>query len=259
VDEGVEAVSTTTDPGDPRLTHGADEAPVAQADAYLVLSEEERARGFVRPVRLQYLHEACGRVTTMALAIAETYARNPQFYGCTGGSVLTASSGGSTRMAPTFSRHRRLAPDGRAHPARRDGRGDAMSVLDKARRSAHSLDDSGDPWQTRAACRLYPPDMFLRPPQGTVATISRGRQALRVCGACPVRVECGRYGDDLDPSDRQDLILGGEVYSSHGQRMRHCRQCDRPTLSDTRSVWCEDHDWDSYEAAKKYVTRRVAP
>jgi hypothetical protein len=76
-------VSTTTDPGDPRLTHGADKEPVAQADVYLVLSEEERARGFVRPVRLQYLHETCGRVTTMALAIAETYARNPQFYGGT--------------------------------------------------------------------------------------------------------------------------------------------------------------------------------
>jgi hypothetical protein len=47
---------------------------------YLVLSEEERAKGFVRPVRDSYQHLTCGGVTTMGLAIAETYARNPLFY-----------------------------------------------------------------------------------------------------------------------------------------------------------------------------------
>jgi len=102
---------------------------------YLVLSEEERARGFVRPVRQIYVHAgnggpkhptrsltdeereryegegfalfemypeseapasgrfwtnaqlaratACGTKTTMGLLIAETYARNPSFYGST--------------------------------------------------------------------------------------------------------------------------------------------------------------------------------
>jgi hypothetical protein len=48
--------------------------------AYVVLSAEERARGFVRPVRQAYRHEACGTITTMARAIAETYARSPGFY-----------------------------------------------------------------------------------------------------------------------------------------------------------------------------------
>lgn len=48
---------------------------------YLVLSDDERARGFVRPVRRSYLHTVCGTVTTMGRAIAETYARNPHFYG----------------------------------------------------------------------------------------------------------------------------------------------------------------------------------
>ncbi len=48
--------------------------------SYLVLSNEERAKGFVRPVRRSYTHETCGAVTTMGLAIAETYARNPSFY-----------------------------------------------------------------------------------------------------------------------------------------------------------------------------------
>lgn len=51
--------------------------------AYVVLSAEERAKGFVRPVRRKYVHEKCGVVTTMAQSIAETYARNPSFYGGT--------------------------------------------------------------------------------------------------------------------------------------------------------------------------------
>ena len=48
-----------------------------------VLSEEERAKGFVRPVRKSYIHEKCGGVTSMPQAIAETYAANPSFYGST--------------------------------------------------------------------------------------------------------------------------------------------------------------------------------
>lgn len=72
-----------TDRDDPRLTRGVDEAPVEQAEAYLVLSAEERGKGFLRPVRTAYMHLTCGEVTTMSQAIAETYARNPQFYGGT--------------------------------------------------------------------------------------------------------------------------------------------------------------------------------
>lgn len=51
-----------------------------QQQDYVVLAEEERAKGFVRPVRLSYKHLKCGGVTTMAQTIAETYARNPHFY-----------------------------------------------------------------------------------------------------------------------------------------------------------------------------------
>lgn len=76
-------MSTTSDPTDPRLTRGVDEAPVPMADVYLVLSDEERAKGFVRPLRTKYVHQTCGAVTTMGLAIAETYARDPGFYGAT--------------------------------------------------------------------------------------------------------------------------------------------------------------------------------
>jgi len=93
----------TTDPNDPRLGHGVDDEPLqGQHDVYLVLSDEERAKGFVRPVRRSYVHRfmldgsalpvvltslngvgGCGALTTMAQAIAETYARNPAFYGST--------------------------------------------------------------------------------------------------------------------------------------------------------------------------------
>lgn len=126
----------TTDPRDPRLGHGVDSAPRPQNDAYLVLSDDERAKGFVRRVRSSYKHvgrpgpryplvdltaeqrdrhlgtgyvkfepypeeelpslgkfwtqaeldavdKGCGGVTTMGDAIAETYARDPYFYGAT--------------------------------------------------------------------------------------------------------------------------------------------------------------------------------
>lgn len=76
-------MALTSDPRDPRLTHGADTEPVAQAEVYLVLSEDERGKGFVRPVRRSYWHTTCGRITTMGLAIAETYARDPGFYKAT--------------------------------------------------------------------------------------------------------------------------------------------------------------------------------
>lgn len=54
--------------------------PNGQQKDYVVLSAEERAKGFVRPVRRSYRHKTCGGVTTMPGAIAETYARGPGFY-----------------------------------------------------------------------------------------------------------------------------------------------------------------------------------
>lgn len=99
-------MSLTDDPNDPRLGHGADEAPVPQNPVYLVLSEAERAKGFVRPLRRAYVHRfwkdcrpdplppvltatelselgGCGALTTMGLELCETYARRPDFYGST--------------------------------------------------------------------------------------------------------------------------------------------------------------------------------
>jgi hypothetical protein len=69
-----------------------------QQKGYIVLTPEERAKGFVRPVRKTYVHVGkppegtkfsypitklfggCGTRTTMSQDIAETYARDPEFY-----------------------------------------------------------------------------------------------------------------------------------------------------------------------------------
>jgi hypothetical protein len=125
-------VSLVTDPEKVDTTLGPD----GQQKTYLVLSDEERAKGFVRPVRRSYRHvgiagpanplrdltdkerelyetefakfepyppgyrgsatgrywtqteldkvgKGCGTVTIMGQAIAETYAREPRFYGGT--------------------------------------------------------------------------------------------------------------------------------------------------------------------------------
>lgn len=130
-------MSLTTDPKHPGLGRGVDESPRPQNETYLVLSDEERAKGFVRPVRHSYRHvgiagpkhplrdltdeefgryrdigyvkfepyppgtrgastgrywtqaqldsvgKGCGVVTTMGQVLAETYARQPGFYGAT--------------------------------------------------------------------------------------------------------------------------------------------------------------------------------
>ena len=76
-------MSLTTDPNDPALGHGIDTEKTPMHDKYLVLSEDERAKGFVRPVRRTYIHKKCGMATTMGQALAETYACDPKFYGAT--------------------------------------------------------------------------------------------------------------------------------------------------------------------------------
>ncbi len=74
---------TTDNPQDPALTSGIDVNPSQQAEKYLVLSEQERAKGFVRPLRRAYVHEVCGGATALNEDIAETYARDPNFYQAT--------------------------------------------------------------------------------------------------------------------------------------------------------------------------------
>lgn len=58
----------------------ADGPRKGQQQDYVVLADEERAKGFVRPVRRSYKHLKCGGVTMMGQTLAETYARDPHFY-----------------------------------------------------------------------------------------------------------------------------------------------------------------------------------
>lgn len=46
-------------------------------------TDPNTGKPFVRPVRVAYKHLTCGVVTRMGTALAETYARNPTFYGAT--------------------------------------------------------------------------------------------------------------------------------------------------------------------------------
>lgn len=73
---------TLTD-GSPVTPDHRELRPDGQQKAYVVLSEAERAKGFVEPVRDSYVHTRCQGVTTMGRSIAETYAREPEFYGGT--------------------------------------------------------------------------------------------------------------------------------------------------------------------------------
>ena len=63
--------------------------PSGMQKGYVVLTPEERAKGFVKPVRHSYIHAypsendrqvGCGVETRMETALAETYARDPNFY-----------------------------------------------------------------------------------------------------------------------------------------------------------------------------------
>jgi hypothetical protein len=77
----VDRSKTTLTDGSPVTSDHREIDPLTgQQKGYVVLSAEERAKGFIRPVRQKYLHKTCGTVTRMGLTLAETYAREPQFY-----------------------------------------------------------------------------------------------------------------------------------------------------------------------------------
>lgn len=81
------SATTSGNPPEPGFECASAPAPIDPAtgmhQAYWVLSKEERARGFLRPIRCSYLHLVCGTTTTMGQALAETYARDPSYYGAT--------------------------------------------------------------------------------------------------------------------------------------------------------------------------------
>ena len=93
--------TTLTDGSPVTPDHREINPSTGQQKGYVVLSAEERAKGFVRPVRRTYVHQfmrdgspvplvithrdkalmgGCGGATTMGQSLAETYAREPGFY-----------------------------------------------------------------------------------------------------------------------------------------------------------------------------------
>jgi len=72
--------TTLTDGSPVTADHREINPATGMQKAYVVLSEEERGKGFVRPMRHTYTHLKCGSDTTMGRALAETYAREPYFY-----------------------------------------------------------------------------------------------------------------------------------------------------------------------------------
>lgn len=84
----LKAITIPVDRSDVQLAGGAPvtddhreiNLTTGQQKGYVVLSDNERAKGFVRPFRDAYRHLTCGKITTMSRSIAETYARDPYFY-----------------------------------------------------------------------------------------------------------------------------------------------------------------------------------
>ena len=90
VSRSLDEIVLPVDRGQRQLSRGGPVTPDhtelkenGQQRDYVVLTAEERAKGFVRPVRRSYIHKTCGAVTRMSQNIAETYARDPDFYDAT--------------------------------------------------------------------------------------------------------------------------------------------------------------------------------
>ncbi|MBY8826104.1 hypothetical protein [Sphingomonas colocasiae] len=72
--------TTLTDGSPVTPDHREIDPATGMQKGYVVLNDEERAKGFVEPVRRSYVHQTCGAVTAMGIELAETYARQPEFY-----------------------------------------------------------------------------------------------------------------------------------------------------------------------------------
>ncbi len=84
LDEEPKPAALCTTSGEPVAKVRAEQTEATgQHKSYIVLCEDERKKGFVRPYRDAYKHLTCGSVTTMGRALSETYARDPKFYGMT--------------------------------------------------------------------------------------------------------------------------------------------------------------------------------
>ena len=48
--------------------------------SYPMLSDQEKSKGFVRPLRYTYFHPICSGTTMMSDEVAATFAKDPKFH-----------------------------------------------------------------------------------------------------------------------------------------------------------------------------------
>lgn len=75
-----QVTTTSGEPADVVKARQQQHGGTGMFDSYIVLKAEERAKGFVRPLRKSYKHLKCGGFTGMGKELMETYARDPGFY-----------------------------------------------------------------------------------------------------------------------------------------------------------------------------------
>jgi len=76
----VDRTNRCTTDGEPLCQTEDTNKPDGQHKNYVILCDDERAKGFVRPYRDKYIHNKCGVETRMGQKLSETYARDPSFY-----------------------------------------------------------------------------------------------------------------------------------------------------------------------------------
>lgn len=97
-------------------------------------------------------------------------------------------------------------------------------------------------WRQLAACRDRDPEMWVSPPARsgpqTQPLLDVARQALTICGACPVRTECGvAAGREAVVG----MIRAAVVYDGEGRAGRDCAHCDKTIVGrNALAKYCSD-------------------
>ena len=95
-------------------------------------------------------------------------------------------------------------------------------------RSAYDLEpDTGLDWRLDAACRGHDPELWTLGSAANKPQHGRNRQAVRICGDCPVRRECYRFAER---TDSVGMIFGGVLFPERKKRkppviQTQCRKC----------------------------------
>ncbi len=224
----------TTDPDDPNLRK---KRPDGQNETYLVLSEVERAKGFVRPVRNKYIHLTCGTATTMgpALEVLRPHLLCPLW-----------------RPLPSRREWRvRLGQALRRHPARAAGQGWNMKInCDRCDADAyiHGNLPNGEPF---SFCKRHY-DRYWKARNRLLRWFTK-RDGGPWGQRCPRRQEApdpNAYGDGSDTPDVWEY--GHGLISGDRYRIKTCSYCGSmhpdEFLAQIRDGWIVGQTSKNYKA-----------